>query len=110
MLSIFVRVGATPLVVVNELQALYIRFRQIKRSVKKRNTARSANLDVLVYTLLYRKVLYCSKFMVHCRKRIAWLLLYVERNAAGVDSAQAQGMVSCRTGIVRVDCDQDGLR
>ena len=28
----------------------------MKRSLKKRNTARSANLHVLVYTLLYRKV------------------------------------------------------
>ena len=30
------------------------------------------------------------------------------RNAAGVDSVQAQGMVGCRPGIVGVDDDQDG--
>ena len=57
MLSHFRRAGATLLVVVNELLALYIRCtHNVKRSLKKRNTARSANLHVLVYTLLYRKV------------------------------------------------------
>ena len=30
------------------------------------------------------------------------------RNAAGVDSVQAQGMVGCRPGIVGVDYGRDG--
>ena len=40
----------------------------IKRSLKKCNTAHSANLHALVYTLLYRKVPQQVVYMVHCRK------------------------------------------
>ena len=47
--------------------------------------------------------------MVHRRKRIAWLVhRWWRRNAAGVDSVQAQGMVGCRPGIVGVNGDRDG--
>ena len=56
MLSIFGRVGAT----LYELQAqsVYLMSYTIKWPVTKCNTARSANLHVLVYTLLHREAPY----------------------------------------------------
>ena len=56
MLSIFGRAGAT----LYELQAqsVYLMSYTIKWPVTKRNTARSANLHVLVYALLHREAPY----------------------------------------------------
>ena len=63
----------------------------LKWSVTKRNTARLANLCVLVYTTTQRGTVPSCTYRVQCRKRTAWLLNACgDKMPAGVDSVQAQ--------------------